>query len=328
MTEIIEVPFWDEEVKTSLFYNKMDYYEFQEAEQRRYNKLMSKQIQKMVYEKMGPQLQEAIDRGASAEELEAIMPQTTEEIFALIGTIPNPEMPARLKTDISERVAKSVPEQTDDKKTQEIGLFVEDRSATGQLEPKSPHLLTNSVSDSVNPKVQRDEGTSSEFVIEDDQVSMARVPAAWDASDDEIYALFHVDESSPDAKRDRRRLLVDDKVAVRERRLVDLGHPSFPKSEDPMDMEIASACDSTTPVEIRPPCLESGQRESVRVASSGEVDLHRAEECTEDLGNSATEEQPTTKSSTITQPRPSSSETRLQALRSKLIKLSEGYDHM
>jgi len=322
VTEVIEVPFWDEEVKTSLFYNKMDYYEFQEAEQRRYNKMMSKQIQKMVYEKMGPQLQEAIDRGASAEELEAIMPQTTEEIFALLGTIPNPEMPTILRTDISERVAKSLPEQIDEKKTQETGLFVEDRSKTGQLEPKSPQLLANCGSYSVNPKLQRDEGTRSEFVIEEDQVSVARATAAWDASDDEIYTLFHVDESSPDTETERRSLLVDDKVAVREQRLVDLGHASFPKGGDPTDMEIASACDATTPVKIHPPYLESSQRE-VRVANTGEVDLHRPKACTESLCNSATEEQPMTKSSTIAQPRPSSSETRLQALRSKLIKLTE-----
>lgn len=94
VTAVIEIPRVDDDMKPSLFYNKMDYHEFQAAEQRRYDKMMMKQIQKMVQDAMAPQLQEAIDRGATAEELEAMMPQTTEAIFALLGSIPAPAMPA------------------------------------------------------------------------------------------------------------------------------------------------------------------------------------------------------------------------------------------
>ena len=336
MTEVIEVPLWDEEVKTSLFYNKMDYYDFQEAEQRRYNKMMSKQIQKMVYEKMGPQLQEAIDRGASAEEIEAIMPQTTEEIFALLGTIPDPEMPAILKSDVSERGTNAFSGEIYDKKNQEKGLFVGDENTIGQLEepvePKSPQLLANVVSDSGDVEVRRDVATRSEVIIEEDRVSKALVTAARYASDDEIYALFHVDESSAATEADRRNVFVDCKVAVRERGLVDMGHPSF---EYPTEMEVASfngessatqpGVKSTTKLdETDLPYVESSERQS----DNDKLDLHRTEESAESFGNSATDERPITQSSTIPQARPSSSEARLQTLRSKLIRLTEGYDHM
>jgi hypothetical protein len=111
VTRVVEIPVWDDDIKPTLFYNKMDYRDFQEAEQRRYDKMMAKQIQKMVYAKMGPQLQEAMDRGASAEELEAMMPQTTEAIFALLGTIPKPGMPAQLTANINETTHKGSSEE-------------------------------------------------------------------------------------------------------------------------------------------------------------------------------------------------------------------------
>ena len=66
VTEVREIPRVEEEMKTILFYNKLDYKEFQEAEQRRYDKMMMKQIQNMVTEAMSEQIKEAEEHlGAS-----------------------------------------------------------------------------------------------------------------------------------------------------------------------------------------------------------------------------------------------------------------------
>ena len=107
VTSILEIPPLDEDTKAVLFYNKTDYLDFQEKEQRRYDKMMAKQIQKLVYDAMGPQIQQAMDRGATPEEIEAMMPQTTEEIFQLLGGLPTLTMPAPLRAAPIETLHKS-----------------------------------------------------------------------------------------------------------------------------------------------------------------------------------------------------------------------------
>jgi len=132
VTEVVEIPLWDDEMKESLFYGKMDYFDFQVAEQRRYDKLMSKQIQKMVYEKIGPQLQATIDRGATAEEVEAMMPQTTEAILALLGDIPQLNMLATVKGESREKIRKGDPDRTDGNQ-KEILSSCDDKQDSGNL---------------------------------------------------------------------------------------------------------------------------------------------------------------------------------------------------
>jgi len=107
VTSIVEIPVLDEDTKSVLFYSKTDYLDFQEKEQKRYDKMMGKQIQKMVYDAMGPQIQQAMDRGATPEEIEAMMPQTTEEIFQLLGGLPTLTMPAQLRAAPIETLHKS-----------------------------------------------------------------------------------------------------------------------------------------------------------------------------------------------------------------------------
>eukprot|EP00934_Nitzschia_sp_Nitz4_P008077 Nitzschia sp. Nitz4//scaffold7_size249615//97276//97773//NITZ4_001166-RA/size249615-processed-gene-0.190-mRNA-1//-1//CDS//3329558409//8067//frame0 len=107
ITDVIEVPPVDPESHSELYYSKGDYQRFQEKEQARYDKMMSKHIQNLVREAMSDQIQEAMDRGATPEEVEAMMPQTTDEIFALIGGMPNLSMPAPPPKIRSETIHKT-----------------------------------------------------------------------------------------------------------------------------------------------------------------------------------------------------------------------------
>jgi hypothetical protein len=85
LTSTIEVERCDPEQKEKLFYNKSDFARFQQDEQRRYDRMMMKKMQKMVQEQMSDQIAHARDQGATEEDIEAMMPQTPEEIFALLG---------------------------------------------------------------------------------------------------------------------------------------------------------------------------------------------------------------------------------------------------
>ena len=87
-TSMKEIPSVDPETRDSLFYNKQDYQKFQAAEQRRYDKMMMKKIQGMVQEAMADQIEEALKNGATPADIEAMMPQTPDEIFTLLGTQP------------------------------------------------------------------------------------------------------------------------------------------------------------------------------------------------------------------------------------------------
>jgi hypothetical protein len=84
-TSIYEIPKRTVEENTELFYNTDDFMKFQTNEQRRYDKMMAKRTQQLVEEAMKDQLHAAYERNATPEEIDAIMPQTTEEIFNLIG---------------------------------------------------------------------------------------------------------------------------------------------------------------------------------------------------------------------------------------------------
>jgi hypothetical protein len=86
LTRTIEVERCDPEQKDELFYNKSDFARFQQDEQRRYDRMMMKKIQKMVHEQMADQISHARAQGATEEEIDAMMPQTPEEIFAVLGT--------------------------------------------------------------------------------------------------------------------------------------------------------------------------------------------------------------------------------------------------
>lgn len=51
-------------------------------------------IQELVRKTMAPQLNEAVRRGATVAELEAMMPRTTEEVIELLGALPPSNMPS------------------------------------------------------------------------------------------------------------------------------------------------------------------------------------------------------------------------------------------
>jgi hypothetical protein len=101
LTRTIEVERCDPERKEELFYNKTDFARFQQDEQRRYDRMMMKKIQNMVHEKMADQIADARAQGSTDEEIDAMMPQTTEEIFALLGMAGGamPQAPRKLALD-------------------------------------------------------------------------------------------------------------------------------------------------------------------------------------------------------------------------------------
>ena len=84
ITTSIEFPRVDPELKPSLFYNKSEISQFRAVEQRRIDKMMMKRIQRMVEEKMADEIEAAKARGATPEEIEAMMPQTPEQIFEIL----------------------------------------------------------------------------------------------------------------------------------------------------------------------------------------------------------------------------------------------------
>ena len=84
-TSTKDVPRVDPELKPALFYNKSEISQFRAVEQRRIDKMMMKRIQRMVEEKMADEIEEAKSRGATPEDIEAMMPQTPEQIFEILG---------------------------------------------------------------------------------------------------------------------------------------------------------------------------------------------------------------------------------------------------
>ncbi|KAG7367460.1 hypothetical protein IV203_030131 [Nitzschia inconspicua] len=101
-TTIHFIPLRSPEETAELFYNREDFADFQAKEQRRYDKMMMKRIQEMVQEAMKDQLEAAYARNATPEEIDAMMPQTTEEIFLLLGgmaALDMPKPPSAVKVD-------------------------------------------------------------------------------------------------------------------------------------------------------------------------------------------------------------------------------------
>jgi hypothetical protein len=86
-TSIHPVPLLSPNEIDELFYNRQDFASFQVHEQRRYEKRMMKRVQQLVEDAMKDQLKAAYARKATLEEIETMMPQTTEEIYSLLGGI-------------------------------------------------------------------------------------------------------------------------------------------------------------------------------------------------------------------------------------------------
>jgi hypothetical protein len=174
-TEIIEIPRVEEEMMTSLFYNKQDFQKFQQDEQRRYDKKMMKQIQGMIRDIMADQLAEATESGATPEELEAMMPQTTEEIFAMLGSLPAASMPLPPKALPKEETLRphhSVVEES---------LVVK------------PQVDETMPSEEVNPLQQQEEDLEESKETE----STEHRPEHYeDYSDDAIYDMLGIEEES------------------------------------------------------------------------------------------------------------------------------------
>jgi hypothetical protein len=82
------IPLRTTEENAELFYQRQDFAFFQAKEQQRYDRMMMKRIQEMVTEAMKDELEAAHARNATPEEIDAMMPRTTEEIFKLLGGIP------------------------------------------------------------------------------------------------------------------------------------------------------------------------------------------------------------------------------------------------
>jgi hypothetical protein len=90
VTQVHIVPRLEADELDTLFYSKRDFARFQASEQKRHDKKMMKQIQEMVHEAMKDQLDAAQAKGATQDEIDAMMPQTPEEIFAILGGMPTP----------------------------------------------------------------------------------------------------------------------------------------------------------------------------------------------------------------------------------------------
>ncbi len=181
VTSIIEIPPWDEDMKSTLFYSKMDYLDFQEKEQKRYDKMMAKQIQKMVYDAMGPQLQEAMGRGATPQEIEAMMPQTTEEIFQLLGGLPTPAMPAPLKALPTETLHKTKREVNNNSQT---GSKEEDVCAARGIDSR--------ITTPGQPDTQMLGNTPESATLQQTE--------AWEGSPDKISPVAPIELSHDDAR--------------------------------------------------------------------------------------------------------------------------------
>jgi len=74
------------EIFNILFYNDTDYARFRCAEQKRYDKMIAKKIQRLVREKMKQQIEEALQRNVAPDEIEKMMPQSYAEIVNILGS--------------------------------------------------------------------------------------------------------------------------------------------------------------------------------------------------------------------------------------------------
>jgi len=74
------------EIFNLLFYNDTDYARFRCAEQKRYDKMIAKKIQRLVREKMKQQIEEALQRNVAPDEIEKMMPQSYAEIVNILGS--------------------------------------------------------------------------------------------------------------------------------------------------------------------------------------------------------------------------------------------------
>jgi hypothetical protein len=92
-TSIYPVPFRSPDEIAQLFYSRQDLAALQAKEQQRYDKMMMKRIQQLVQNAMKDELEAAYARNASQEDIDAMMPQTTEEIFSLLGGMSALDMP-------------------------------------------------------------------------------------------------------------------------------------------------------------------------------------------------------------------------------------------
>lgn len=84
-TEIIEIEHDVDGIKDKLYYGDDDYDRFRASELKRYNKMVAKKLQKMVQEKIQPEINDAVANGATLEDIEAMVPQTHEEMVAYLG---------------------------------------------------------------------------------------------------------------------------------------------------------------------------------------------------------------------------------------------------
>lgn len=75
----------EKNIKDDLFYGDADYERFRASEQRRYDKVVAKKLQKMVMEKMQPAINEAVANGATLQDIEAMVPKTHDEMVAYLG---------------------------------------------------------------------------------------------------------------------------------------------------------------------------------------------------------------------------------------------------
>lgn len=72
-------------LKEDLFYSDADYARFRASEQKRHEKMIAKKVQKMVHEKLRPEINKAVAAGATLEDIEAMVPKNHEEMVAYLG---------------------------------------------------------------------------------------------------------------------------------------------------------------------------------------------------------------------------------------------------
>ena len=220
-TATIEVPAIEPEQKGELFYNKTDFARFHQDEQRRFDKMMMKKIQKMVEEKMADQLAEAYARGASPEEIAAMMPQTPEEIFALLGgdsaiweppKLPTLREPAHAPRQAEKVVAVVLPADADEAQDHaDAEERFQDEAPEGYNEPEESYdegvcAYNDESNDETENQVSGcdNEPKLAKFLYTGPKIEDRKLS---DFSDDDIYALLGVDEENdkealPDAEKD------------------------------------------------------------------------------------------------------------------------------
>ena len=174
-TNVLEFPRIDPEEKDSMFYNKVDFQKFQLEEQRRHDRMMMNRIQNMVQEVMADKIEEALGKGATPEEIEAMMPQTPEEIFVLLGS-----QPGVLDTLFAPKP---------------INLPKDDTilRSTAQQRQNSIELSTKeSVGENEVPQVEETKDISSNF---DYHKPEPRPQLNEEISDDELLAMLGVEDA-------------------------------------------------------------------------------------------------------------------------------------